>query len=382
MKIIKKGLRVLKKMFHYSFLQTTHPKYIKRISNMAPWIYISYISEVYYAQNNHSYLNSHQNKREALAMAPILNNLGFNVYIQSIFSEKKLPNITPKIVFGLEPLFEKACKKWPDAIKIYYATGAYYEHQNTQIIQETDAFNSKYHCNIEYNRLVTPHKSCEISDYILQIGSNYTISTYPPSLRSKIKLIHQSSIPITFTNTQYSIENEYFFIASGGNILKGIHLLIEYFSIHTSLTINILCPIEDAFFNAIHEKITPNIHFYGYLELNSPTMREIVSKSNFIIYTSGSEGGVPGAVINSMKMGLIPIVTQWSAFDEINDYGYLIHDWSIEGVDKGIKWSEQQSPETIKKLKKRCSQFANNKYNIDNFTSEFKEYFSQFSYFN
>ena len=62
-----------------------------------------------------------------------------------------------------------------------------------QIQKMTDYVNVTYDAHIPYQRLVTPHKSIELADYILQIGSSYTILTYPPICQSKIEIIQQTS---------------------------------------------------------------------------------------------------------------------------------------------------------------------------------------------
>ena len=75
-----------------------------------------------------------------------------------------------------------------------------------------------------------------------------------------------------------------------------------------------------------------------------------------------------------MKKGLIPIVTPWAAFNEINNYGFLLEKWDIESINKGIKWSQSLSIETIEKLSKDCQTYVNQNYNITNFEKEFNQY--------
>ena len=162
-------------------------------------------------------------------------------------------------------------------------------------------------------------------------------------------------------------------MGSGGNALKGLVLLIEYFHQHPELYLNIVGPIENDFYNTLKNQIGNNIKIWGFLNVNSPQFSQIIKRCNFIIYPSGSEG-IPGAVINSMKKGLIPIVTPWAAFNEINNYGFLLEKWDIESINKGIKWSQSLSIETIEKLSKDCQTYVNQNYNITNFEKEFNQY--------
>ena len=370
MKFLKKITKAIYRKYH-AYKESTY-QIIN--NNSDEWVYICYIAQVFYHLDDTQYLDSHQNKREAIVIANTFHKLGYNVYIQEFSSNKKIPNLNFTIIFGIESNFYKACKRFPQAKKIYYATGAYFKHQNKQIYDMTNYINSTYKSNLTYKRLVKPHKSIEIADSILQIGSNFTISTYPEQYQSKISLIHQS----TQINSQsqikkYAKENEYFYMGSGGNALKGLVLLIEYFHQHTELYLNIVGPIENDFYNTLKNQIGNNIKIWGFLNVNSPQFSQIIKRCNFIIYPSGSEG-IPGAVINSMKKGLIPIVTPWAAFNEINNYGFLLEKWDIESINKGIKWSQSLSIETIEKLSKDCQTYVNQNYNITNFEKEFNQY--------
>lgn len=349
---------------------------IKSVSDEAPWVYFSYLPHVFRHLCDKRYLAVHQANQETIKMVEVFNLLGYNVYLQDFKSKKRLPgHINPDIVIGLEPNFNRACENWPNAKKVYFATGAYWEHANKQIKAMTDYINRKYGGNITYHRLTKPHNASQLADHILQIGSSYTIKTYPKELQNKITCIDQSSTASSFQK-QYALENHFFFMGSSGNVLKGVSLLIEYFRDHPDLTLHWVGPIEDDFFEAMEEQITPNIKTYGFLNVISNQMREVVSKCNFVIYPSGTEG-CPGAVINSMKMGLIPIVTPWAAFDGIEEVGFVMDDWTIESMTKGIEWALSKDMGDIEKLSLRSQQIVSEKFNLDRFESQLYEYISR-----
>lgn len=355
--------------------------YVSIVSPKAPWVYIAYIADVFFHLSDEEYLSSHQNKREALAQVEIFNKLGYNVFVQDYLSKNKIPKIKFSIVFGHEPNFVRASIKNPTALKIHYVPGAYIDHRNGQIIKMTDYVNQMYNCNIPYRRLLEfdnqKHSSkiaYEIADKILLIGSKYTIATFPIHLQPKIVPIHQSTQATRIVNDiQYSHQNEYFFMGSYGNILKGITLLIEYFSSHQENTINIVGPLEPDVENAIKKSLSNNIKLHGYIDINSDKMTEIMQRCNFIIYPSGSEG-MPGAVLNSMKNGLIPIVTQWAAFDEIKEFGYLLEDWSVDSIGEGVTWSKSMGRKEILQLKQKCAEYVKKTYNLNQYKKEFEDF--------
>lgn len=379
---IKRKIKALLCRLH--ILGDNSPKdfYISKVSRKAPWVYVAYITDVFYHRGNDALKNSHQNHREALAQVDVFNELGYNVYVQQYLSKRDIPNLKFDIVFGHEPNFVRAVEKNPDALKVHYVPGAYIDHRNGQIVRMTDYINKTYNSSIPYRRLLeyeNPNHSSKfaynLADKILMIGSKFTIETFPEDLHSKIVTIHQSTqLTHTIKDLDYAPSNEYFFMGSGGNLLKGISLLVEYFSKHPEYTINIVGPIEDDVKEALHHLLTDNIKCHGYVDVNSDKMVDIMKRCNFIIYPSGSEG-MPGAVLNSMKNGLIPIVTRWAAFDEIEELGYVLEDWTVNAIDKGVIWSKSLSQNEVIDLKQKCSVYVENTYNISRYRKEFKDFF-------
>jgi hypothetical protein len=307
-------------------------------------------------------------------MVPILNKLGYNVYVRHYEYSGEIPNYNFQIIFGHPPLIEQAAKQFPKAIMVMYATGCLYTHQNKQEIEITNAINKRYGFSIPYVRLVKPYNCHITSNKILLIGSKYTIETFPADTHFKITTIHQSSQAIrTINSICYSNENEFLFIGSGGNLLKGVSLLVDYFSIHPTKTIHIIGPIEE-YLDSIRGTLTPNIILHGWLDINSDKYLSIISRCNFIIYPSGSEG-TPGAVINAMYNGIIPIVTRWAAFDEISDYGFLMEGWDVKSIEVGINWADSLNKGGVLSRKIKCAHFARQTYNIEKFSEEFEKFF-------
>lgn len=370
-RIKRKIINLLSKCSYLS-KRYSHEYYKSKVLRKAPWAYVSYITDVFFLKDE-SVFGIHQNKKEAIKIVDILNHFGYNVYVQDYQSSRSLPSKKFDLVFGLEPNFERACIQNPNALKIYYATGAYYQHQNSQILDITDKFNLKFNANIPYRRLIQPHNSCEIADKIFQIGSQFTIETYPPAIQQKIVLIRQSTqATIIKQDVAYADENEFLFMGSSGNLLRGLSFLIDYFSTTPQLTLHIVGPIEDDFYEAIKIKITGNIQFHGFLDINGSEFHSIVSRCNFIIYPSGSEG-CPGSVLNAMKNGLIPIVTRWAAFDEITNYGFIIDKWDISAIGSTISRALLMSKEEIIIKKKACADYVLSNYSIGRFIEDFEQ---------
>lgn len=352
--------------------------YVSKISDDAPWVYSAYLASVFYHLDDQEYMNAHQSRREAVEMVRIWNQLGYNVYVQDVGTSRRLPNLSNvHIVFGHEPQMERASNKYKSPIRIYYATGAYHDHNNAMVKQMTDRINEQYSSNIPYRRLQQSHRSYDIATHMLMIGSRFTKETFPEPYRKRITIIHQSFQPTSYLcNVCYAPENEYFYMGSAGNMLRGVPLLVEYFIKHTDLTLHLVGPIEKDYYELIKGELTPNIIIHGSMDINSDAFRKIVARCNFVIYPSGSEG-LSGSLLNSMKNGLIPIVTRWAAFDEINDYGHVLSDWSVTAIDEAMQWAIAIPKEKVTARKKACQEYVLNNFTIERFCSDFEDFFKK-----
>ncbi|MDE5678593.1 glycosyltransferase [Phocaeicola sp.] len=353
--------------------------YISRVPESEKWVLISYLPEVFYHQDNPYYMKVHQNRYEMIRINKVFNKLGYNTLIVSYNSTVVPENLNVKIVFGIEPAFVHLSQMYPDAYKIYYATGAYFKHQNGMIKKRTDEFNKYFNVNLPYRRMVQEHNSVDIADCILQIGSQFTLKTYPEKYRQKITIIDQSSM-----NFQKAIQRilkptrNYIWLGSSGNVLKGLDLVLNFFISNPQYTLYIVGPMEEEFKKIYSKSITHNIHLCGFVNMDSCRFMEIAANCNFLIYPSASEG-MPGSVINLMKLGVIPILSEWASVDDIKSLGFILNDLDIQSISMAVDWCNSLSDEEINRLSKKCSVYATKKYSIDNFEKQFETFISRIS---
>ena len=321
---------------------------------------------------------SHQNKREALIIGKIFHSLGYNVKVALFNAPEECDNRKYEIIFGLEPNFVTMSQNNPKALKIYYATGAYWKHQRTMVINRTNLFNKEHRTSLSYSRLVDAHNSCEIADKIFQIGSSFTIQTYPLKLQNKIKIINQSSNFIQECNLEHKLQNvsmkDFLWFGSSGSILKGLDLVLEYFINHPQYNLHVIGPIDDGFIDYYQTIIAkcPNITLHGFLNTTSEEFMHLAYLCSFNIFPSGSEGGCPGSVITLMQMGVIPITSQWGAMDKIEHYGYLLSELTIEAIDKAIKWTISLPQDKFHKMIEENISYSKQTWNLERFENEFR----------
>lgn len=360
-------------------------KYEKVYNKSYPWVVVSYLTLPFYFRHFKAYMLSHQNRESTLIIFDVFRDLGLN-FIGINFERQNITKFLPeeqvKIIFGLEPNFINFSKIYPSSLKIYFATGAYYKHQNRMIIKRTDEVNKKKGSSLAYNRLVPEHNSAHIADSILQIGSKYTLETYPVEIREKIRILRQNTFE--FLNYDETHKKERFdrktflWFGSSGAILKGLDLVLDYFSKNKKYILHVVGPVEKDF-QKVYEKelfYTSNIYFHGPLKINSKKLFKIAQESSFIIFPSASEG-CPGSVLNMMRLGMIPLVSKFAAFDTIEDKGIIINDLSEDGIQEAVEKTEISNNEELLNLFKKNSSFVESNFNSETFYKDLKEYISE-----
>lgn len=360
--------------------------YKKVFNKNYPWVVVSYLTLPFYFRHFKRYMLSHQNREGTLIIFDVFRDLGLN-FLGINYKEQKITKFLPeeqvKIIFGLEPNFINFSKIYPCSLKIYFATGAYYKHQNSMIIKRTDEVNKRKGSSLAYNRLVPEHNSAHIADSILQIGSKYTLETYPVKIRKKIRIIRQNTFE--FLNydevhkKQRFDKKTFLWFGSSGSILKGLDLVLDYFSKNKKYTLHVVGPAEKDF-QSVYEKelfYTSNIYFHGPLKINSKKLFKIAQESSYIIFPSSSEGGCPGSVLNMLRLGMIPLVSKFAAFDAIEDKGIIINDLSIDGIQEAVEKTEILNNEELLDLFKKNSSFVESNFNSETFYKDLKEHISK-----
>lgn len=351
--------------------------YISKIHGSKEWASVSYIHYVYAKLWNKKFMNSHQALYETIKIVEMLNSLGYNVYL-SDYRSYKVPNIKFDIVFGNEPNFTEVAKDNPQALKVYYATGAHQAHMIKWTKKRTDEFNIKYNTDYPYQRIPENYEQFNYADKILQVGSKFTIETYPENLRDKITTIHQScqlnKNDIDISNKDYASNKDVLWLGSSGTILKGLDLVVECLAKHPDITLHVAGNADKKFKKVCKASQKQNIVFHGFMNLRSKEFKTIANKCNFMIYPSCSEG-MPGSVICSMYYGLIPIVSRWAADDEmLNVGGFILDDLTVESIEKYVSVIKSMPVEEIKKRSHDCQKYAMETYNLERFGRELKVY--------
>jgi hypothetical protein len=278
-------------------------------------------------------------------IARVLMENKYNVDVISVFDKEFSPSIEYDLIFSNGSEYKRIYKsqlKKPKII-LHYTT-AYYAFHNEQQEKRLYQYRVRTGLNFDIQRPEDLSNNGEFADRILSMGNEFTKSTFPKEINNKIIMI--PNFPIAHLNkikkhviTEDTKKN-FLYMASKGSILKGLDLLMEVFSrpemdkynLYVSGSFENEPEFMDYYENYFN---LDNIHKIGWLHLNKKKSTDLIKMSSFHIFPSCSEG-MPGAVITTMSLGLIPIVTKESgiAFDnnefiiteDINHIAKIIED--------------------------------------------------------
>lgn len=253
---------------------------------------------------------------------------------------------------------------------IYVATGCYYKHQNSMVVNLTNSFNKKYSLSVPYYRLQNEIDIYEDVYKILTIGSNETISTYPERFRNKMLKLGT----IGLINNKFDLEskrqkvskNHFIWIGSEGTLLRRLDLCIEFFNHNPNLTLHVVGHIDEDLKSPLKKMSAENIKFYGYLSLDSDKLLEIVNLSQWVINLSSSEG-IPGSLINMMRMGCIPIFSRYSNYSDNSKIGILIKRVTISNLSKSIGKFLDFKTKQLDQIMLETYSLSNHLFGVDKF---------------
>jgi hypothetical protein len=275
-------------------------------------------------------------------MVETLNELGYDVYLHDYLSQKIDYSIKYDLFIGHNKFFHSMASKLPkDCRRVLLTTGCSPEYDNAQLRQRNSSLKKIRHISEDFYSPMTDvgfaKINCEIADDIFMIGSTFIRDNgWYPIAKQKAFLYNNVSLfnpQIKKTNT-----DTFVFMSSNGQLRRGLDLILEVFSKRKE-RIYICGPFdsEPLFVKYFERELyqTDNIIPVGYVNQNSESFRKIIEQSDFAILPSCSEGQ-SGSLLTLMNYGLIPVATDHVGFDDINELGIRIKDFTSSDLNDAI----------------------------------------------
>jgi glycosyltransferase involved in cell wall biosynthesis len=266
---------------------------------------------------------------------------------------------------------------------IYFSTGIYWKDWNIREAKRIYDLALRRGCLLHPDRVIqnSEEKANRVADGIICLGNQAAVNTYHDF--PLVIGINNATYPVTWSgwkNKDYSTGRKHFlFFSGGGNVHKGLDLLLEAFA-DTALHLHV-CQTIDAHFNEVYSReLTEcrNIHFYGYVPMRSTQFEFLATLCNWVITATCSEGQ-PGAIVECMGYGLIPVLPE-SANIDIEDFGILLRECTIESIREVALDSALMSVSECKQKSQLTHATVRSKYSPECFNSSLKAAVQQIAY--
>jgi len=306
-------------------------------TNFNQCILICYIIEPFVKMPNHIF---HLNYLEALEIAKVFSHLHYNVDVVDYKYKGTVDYSKYSVIFGFGKVFDDSqdCMS-PTQTRIFYATEASPDFAITEEKKRLDYFYLRHGISFPLERdlgRTFSESSLSKCNAIFSVGNYYIAHTYE-YLNKNIHLVSVSGLHffepknMSDKTLMEKTKNNFLWFGGVGSIHKGLDICLETFSKIPHAHLYIAGPVRNEFFEIYkNEFALDNIHYLGILNTQSNEFQDICNKCVFSILPSCSEA-CSTAVITTMYMGLIPVVTSGTGID-IDPFGYLIESVNIEDM--------------------------------------------------
>ena len=326
-------------------------------------VLISYVIEKY----NDDKITFHSNVWECNQIIELFISNGFIVDVikwdDHYFIPRKKYNYFIDIHNNLERIYKYLNK---DCIKILYITGSNWVFQNVAEYNKIIEIMIKKKTVIYPRRIVEPSRGIELCDYAIMLGNKNTKKTFN-YINKKIFLLNTTSnkeFDFTKNKEISKIKKNYLWMGGSGFLLKGLDVLLDFFSNNTEYNLFIFGnKYNEEDFQKIYKYELfncNNIVYLGWVNIKEKIFKEVCDKCIAIIYPSSSEGQVV-SVVNCMHTGLIPIISKESGID-ISDFGILLKKNNYENVKSAVKKIDSMNDEDLYNKSYKSWEFARKNY--------------------
>ncbi len=302
----------------------------------------------------------------AKSIVRVLNRLGYIVDVVEYTDTKFIPTKNYDLFIGhggfnfrnVVGNLGKRCTK------IYFSAGPYWRFWNRKEKERIDALRKRRNVIYPYERLdVSEDKILRRCDAIVALGNKIVYDSYRDF--PNVYTLNNAAYPDDhFEKTAKDFKkakNNFLFFAGGGNVHKGLDLLLEAFK-EIKAHLYICQTISPDFYRIYKHELEDysNIHFVSWVSLRSPKYYEIVDKCTFLIYPSCADGS-PGAVIESLHQGLIPILSKEATVDT-DGFGITLKNNSVEEIIKTVNYLSYRSADWCRLMSKKTREVARKQY--------------------
>jgi len=312
----------------------------------------------------------------ARSIVQVLNGLGYTVDVVEWNDLRFLPKRPYELFIGHGGLnFRRiACALPREATKIYFSTGPYWRFFNAQELARFAALQRRRGIRLNPDRLIDADEewATRNADAIICLGNEQVRESYSdfPVVYNLNNAAYPDAEHIGEGKDFAEARNNFLFFSGGGNVHKGLDLLLEAFRATSSHLY--ICQDISPDFRAVYKEeleLLPNIHLVGWIAMRSVDFYGLVGKCAYVIHPSCAEGQ-PGGVIECMHQGLVPVVSRESNID-VDGFGLQLWECSIREIVDTVEGLSKQPPEWCEKMSERTRDAAKRTFSVEAFLERF-----------
>lgn len=311
------------------------------------------------------------NKGIAQELPRVLNMLGFAVDIVDYRNRSWLPRGDYQVFIGhgghnfasLSDGLGKNCKR------IYFGTGMYWKENNRRADVRLQEFGERTGVKLARERDAPESEQAALdrSEFVICIGNGDTADSFPGGKR--IVTLDNAVFPLRYEHrigNDKPIRDSFIFFAGGGNVHKGLDLLLRKF-VDGPEHLHVCQRIESKFAEAMTSYIhgSPFIHFHGHIGMRSRKFRSIAERSAWAILPTCAEGQ-PGSILECMAHGLVPVVSRAANLD-LGDVAIEIESLDDHGLNRAIDRCRKVPDDALRSMREANRRLAGNRFAPESF---------------
>jgi glycosyltransferase involved in cell wall biosynthesis len=232
--------------------------------------------------------------------------------------------------------------------------------------------------NIEIEQFFPVDDGPLLATEVWYLGNDYTRASYRQITSVPLRALCNTvvdGIALTYNEKVFSeARNNFMWMAVYGTLLRGLDVVLEVFETHPDWHLWICGHVdhEKSFFEHYKRQLfeLPNVHYLNWVDVNGDCYRQTTLRCGYILHPSASDA-MPGAVVNAMAAGVIPIFTEQSGM-ECGENGLMITSISHQAIEDVVSRASAVDPSVMASQARKTSEFARAKYSKDNFIKLFR----------
>lgn len=325
---------------------------------------------------------THTNLQEAKKIGLYFNKREYNVDIIEYSYKKDLNPARYDVIFGFGRCFDQMVKNSEgNLISIAYLTGSNIYFSNVAEFMRMKQFSLR-----NYGKVLRLHRQLGTEaglmdlnailkmDAAICVGNDQSCSTWKDFFKCIYKVPVSGFSKVMYPEINRDIvvaKHSFLWFGGGGMLHKGLDICLEAFRELDDINLYVAGPPDLDFIKFYSADLKrENIHYVGFLNVNSAEYAEICRKCMFILLPSCSEGQAT-SVVTAMFTGLIPVVTKECGIN-LCDFGFEIESTDVQVFRQFIAKLTQRSEMELEQRQKQAYEYVMNHNSLKIFEEQFE----------